>query len=405
MTRIPLFLLFVLLIYILYDFLTTKWITSYGNGTRRKLLAKPAVLLMPLTSFLLGICLEKQWQFSIIPTQIFMLTALILTPLFIRHKNQKYKPYHIVILFFSAGMFVLAYQQNRQQHLQQALPQKKTTIIGRVIEKNRRADGQYDREVLRLRLAPPHKGDILWYKRTTPRRTWYKKKTIPLMPGDRIHIKNASLIIPTNTTSISANPPYADYLLKENVQASLFTRSRTFHIEHRPKISFARYRHKKRQELFEALQAKMAPKTFAYFSSIFLGNRSNREMQTAKSNFYYWGLAHYLARSGLHIALFIFLWILIFSLVPLPFLLKHGLLILLSLLYTLMSWPSISFFRALTLFFLYEIGIFCNRQVNIFYLLLLTTLTLLFFNPTQLFFLDFQLSFGLALALTAVSSK
>ena len=84
---------------------------------------------------------------------------------------------------------------------------------------------------------------------------------------------------------------------------------------------------------------------------------------------------------------------------PLHFFLKQLILLLLVLLYHLFTFPSISFLRALITYILYKICVFQNLSYNPLHILSLTTFGVLLVNPFQLFFLDFQLSFGLTFAL------
>ena len=45
---------------------------------------------------------------------------------------------------------------------------------------------------------------------------------------------------------------------------------------------------------------------FKYFASIFLGEPGNKKNTlTIKRNMQFWGIVHYLARSGLHVVIFI----------------------------------------------------------------------------------------------------
>ncbi|MFC1845655.1 ComEC/Rec2 family competence protein [Candidatus Dependentiae bacterium] len=106
-----------------------------------------------------------------------------------------------------------------------------------------------------------------------------------------------------------------------------------------------------------------------------------------------------MARSGLHLVIFMFLWGIIFSFIPLPFTYKQLALIGLGLFYCLLSWTSISFIRAISIFLLYKISPLLHKQGQLLHLLTIICLVTLIWNPAQLLFLDFQLSFGLTLAL------
>ena len=140
---------------------------------------------------------------------------------------------------------------------------------------------------------------------------------------------------------------------------------------------------------------------FLFFSSLFLGNRSyvKNMMETIDEQFKQWGIYHLLARSGMHLALFIFMWQMIFRFIPLPFILKQGLMLLLCFLYGIFSWTSAPFLRSLALFALNKMCLLTKNPYHLLHYLTLTCLCFLLSCPLYLFFLDFQLSFGLTFAL------
>ncbi|HSW73575.1 MAG TPA: ComEC/Rec2 family competence protein, partial [Candidatus Limnocylindria bacterium] len=149
------------------------------------------------------------------------------------------------------------------------------------------------------------------------------------------------------------------------------------------------------------LQKKLSRPTAHLFSSIFLGNKYARkkDIEPLKEHFTTWGVTHYLARSGLHMVIFTITWHTLLTFIPLAFALKEALLIALVIIYALLSWTTISFTRALLLFLIHRLCSLLRLQTDLLYLLTLVALAILFDNPLQLFFLDFQLSFGLTFAL------
>lgn len=134
-----------------------------------------------------------------------------------------------------------------------------------------------------------------------------------------------------------------------------------------------------RDNLYQRLQQKLSPTAFSLFSTLFLGNKRRDDIREQRHFFGFWGITHFLARSGLHVALFIMLWSMLFGFVPLPFFLKHSLLLLICGTYFLLSWPSVSFLRAFSVFLLYEFGVLCKQQTHFIHLLSLVCLTLLLF--------------------------
>jgi competence protein ComEC len=151
----------------------------------------------------------------------------------------------------------------------------------------------------------------------------------------------------------------------------------------------------------DQLFCKMSKKTSAFFSSLFLGYKKvdEREMSLLKEHFKWWGISHYLARSGLHMVIFSFVLHLFLRVIPITFLYKQIILLVLSLLYFFLSFPSVSFNRAFLTFLLFKMCILTQQQTHPLHLFTLTTFIILLINPWQLFFLDFQLSFGLTFAL------
>ena len=160
-----------------------------------------------------------------------------------------------------------------------------------------------------------------------------------------------------------------------------------------------RFWHYQRRLLYERLRNKCSPEMFTYFSALFFGNKQTADYTSVKDVFSRWGITHYLARSGLHIVILIMLWSMLFGLVPLPFWLKNILLLVLLYVYSMMSWASLSFYRAVWLFVLYSGALFLRRRPATLHLFSIATATTLIISPLYAFFLDFQLSFGLTLVL------
>ena len=196
------------------------------------------------------------------------------------------------------------------------------------------------------------------------------------------------------------NASYMRYLMKEKLAGHITTQQH-INVLDRPKFSLQHWLTKQRNNITQQLATKLSPHTFTLLASIFWGKKEldTNQIESIKEKFKIWGILHYLARSGLHVLLFIILWNWLFGFIPLPFWLKQVLLTLVVLFYHIISWPSISFIRSLILFLFYKICALVNLQINTLHLLALTTIIVLLMNPFQLFFLDFQLSFGLTFAL------
>lgn len=212
--------------------------------------------------------------------------------------------------------------------------------------------------------------------------------------GDIIQIKNV-------TFKKIENNSFNFYLAKEKIAATLFVDKPNITILEHPLWSLNRFIAQLRNRVFIQLQHAIDKQTFSLFSSIFLGNRAavKQYMDKEKEPFKYWGTSHYLARSGLHLVIFGLIWHFILGFLPLLFFWKQVCLILLIGCYALLSWSSVSFNRALIMFFIAKFCLLAQNRLHYVHLITLATCLVLCLNPLQLFFLDFQLSFGLTFAL------
>jgi ComEC/Rec2-related protein len=219
-------------------------------------------------------------------------------------------------------------------------------------------------------------------------------KSTNLMVGDQIRIHNLRCR-PSN------NAAYNSYLEKEGITATLFLPYLRYHLVKRPSLSFARWRANQQHRLTKQLASSLSRPTFALMSALYLGKKPDREelYLMIRKQCSAWGIVHYLARSGLHVVLIIFGLSSLLRYFPFHFMVKQGILLLFILLYHLLTWPSISFMRAFITFLLYTACTFQGRSFQTLHILTLTTLIVLVAQPLQLFFLDFQLSFGLTFAL------
>ncbi len=222
----------------------------------------------------------------------------------------------------------------------------------------------------------------------------YTQQKPDALVGDTIHLEHTTVKQDSGTS-------FADYLLRNGISGTAFLVKLEPLSVFRPAWSFDRWLFTIRDNMTQAIRTKLSPQGYALFASLFLGERSSikKELDPISADFKQWGLAHYLARSGLHLVLFVFLWVMMLNWSPLPFALKHWTLLLLTVLYFAFSWSSAPFLRAFFTLFLYKICIFANRPSHFLHILSLITFCFLLINPIQLFFLDFQLSFGLTAAL------
>ncbi len=191
------------------------------------------------------------------------------------------------------------------------------------------------------------------------------------------------------------------YQIKEQIIATSFDNNINYRIDHHPTWSLRHWLWNQKKQLLLGLEEKLSPDGFRFFSSLFLGNRAyiKNELEKTNDQFKTWGISHFLARSGLHLVLFIFIWQAVFCLIPLPFLIKQIIMLLLSCIYFVFTWTSAPFTRSFALFIFSKICLFNKTPFNVLHYLILVCFIFLLYCPLYLFFLDFQLSFALTFAL------
>jgi predicted membrane metal-binding protein len=191
------------------------------------------------------------------------------------------------------------------------------------------------------------------------------------------------------------------YQIKEQTLATLFNKSFDCRIDHHPTWSLRLWIWQQKQRILNAMHDKLSPEGFRFFSSLFLGNRAyvKESLEEVSEQFKTWGIYHFLARSGLHLAIFLMLWQMLFYIIPLPFIVKHILLSLIGITYCMFSWTTTPFARSFALFLLNKLCFFSKTPFNTMHYLTLICVGFLLYCPLYLFFLDFQLTFALTFAL------
>jgi len=221
----------------------------------------------------------------------------------------------------------------------------------------------------------------------------YTQKKLCAEIGDSIELANICFKRPKDDE-------FHRYLMKEGIAATAFKQEQPITLLSRNSISVTRWLFNTKQTLFGAFKTAINNQTFAFFSAIFLGEKTALKQNKALENpFKQWGIVHYLARSGLHLVIIISLCSFLLRWIPIGFLYKQLLLLISVTLYSLLTWSSISFMRALLIFFMYTACMLSRTPHHLMQLLLLCCFLFLLINPLYVLFLDFQLSFGLTFAL------
>jgi len=133
-----------------------------------------------------------------------------------------------------------------------------------------------------------------------------------------------------------------------------------------------------------------------FYRALLLGDRSQLAPEI-KTAFRQLGLAHILAISGMHFGLCYLLFNGISLL--LPFKLRRGFRVILSISYAVITGLGVSVIRALIFILLYELGIALKRPIDRWQLLITTALICLMVQPYWIYDVGFQLSFTAVLGI------
>ena len=223
----------------------------------------------------------------------------------------------------------------------------------------------------------------------------YTKESLNLKPGDPV-------VVFAVKTSNSTSGDFGRYLKKEGIVGTIFAKKpRCKIIAQHKKQHFLLFLCFLKNNILKNIKTRLSSKTFNLFSSIFLGNRNEccAKYEKQRTGFKNWGISHILARSGLHLVIFIISLSVFLSIFQLNFYIQQVFRFALVLLYYMLSWPSTSFNRAFLFFILWELLTCLGLQKNYINLLNIVCIIILISNPVLLFFIEFQLSFLLTYAL------
>ena len=185
------------------------------------------------------------------------------------------------------------------------------------------------------------------------------------------------------------NKEYERYLIKENIWSIAHSKAEAIQVLKAMPLS-------QRQLISQKLQSRLPSSTQQLFTPLFLGLKEKKlELLEKQHLCSYWGISHHMARSGAHLIILLVLLITLLHYVQLPNRYQYLLYGLLLFGYSSISYSTISFLRALWMSLLYAICKICKVIPSSSHILMLTTLCIALCNPMQLFFLDFQLSFGI----------
>ncbi len=191
---------------------------------------------------------------------------------------------------------------------------------------------------------------------------------------------------------------FSNYCLQKNHLGSVKTTELPRPLPLRPTLSFEQYWSTLRAKIVDHIARYTDTETVLLIRSIVLGDKTALQESTIdyRSQFQYWGISHYLARSGLHISTIIFLVVFICSLIIPNHTMRIILAMIFSILFSLVSWNSVSYLRALSFVLILFLGTLRKRSTHALVIFSIVTSLTLLQAPHVLLALDFQLSFLLS---------
>lgn len=357
------------------------------QASERPYLYHVTLWILSACSFALGIGFAYAHQ-----AILFLAASAILPGVFALTRSKKTTCF--ISFLFLIGYISLICQRTQHQHIAAQI-ENKTLNVEALIESIESVQHPLYRYLIIAHIHTTHTVQENMQINTPWRLQCYTNLPPTFEIGDTVAFNHLTI----RATSGSS---FYDYLIKERIHATVFLKTNNYSILNHPSFHLQRTLDRYKQNILKRIRAKCPRTTFTLFVSIFLGNRNcvKKHYQEIKELFHHWGIMHFLARSGLHLVMFILLLQLLLQLLPVSILAKHLLIIAVTTIYAALSWQSISFLRACATFGWYKICHIFGLQINVTHIVLLLSCIFLLFNPSLLFFLDFQLSFGLTLVLS-----
>lgn len=345
-------------------------------------------LLPIITCFIIGIILCNQiWLLIIFFACIMCYTCFI----YLKHQIAP-QPLAVCLLFTFVGAWMHYAELRDYDNFYTELNNKKCTVTGTVIDITESIINHKKTTAISL-LA-----DTIATQNITQKSNklfiFYIKSNKNLEVGDIAIFYDINCKKP-------ANQDFQRYQIKEQIIATIFDDTITYERKYHPIYSLRNWLWHQKKRLLDDLKNKLSPECFHFFTSLFLGNRAciKNELEGTNEQFKTWGISHFLARSGLHLVLFVFIWQTIFCIMPMPLVIKQIIIVSISCIYFILTWTSAPFTRSFALFLFNKICLFSKIPFHLLHYLTLVCFLFLLYCPLYIFFLDFQLSFALTFAL------
>ncbi len=338
--------------------------------------------------FIIGIILHTML------TPLLILFLLSLCAALLAHAKHIALPKQLIIysFFMCTGAWLHQQELREYDNFYTWADNKKCIVTGTVIDKNETTINH--QKTIGITLAVHTIATENVAQKSNKSMLFYGKCNNSLIVGDTVTFFNIYCKKPSSEN-------FQHYQIKEKIVATVFDNNLHYRIDNHPMWSLRYWIWNTKKRVLDNIHNKLSPYCFRFFSSLFLGNRAciKNELEETNEQFKTWGISHFLARSGLHLVLFIFIWQALLCLIPLPIIVKQSIITALSIIYFILTWTSAPFTRSFGLLLLNKICFFNKIPFHLLHYLTLVCLVFLLYCPLYLFFLDFQLSFALTFAL------
>lgn len=303
-----------------------------------------------------------------------------------------------MIASYITGQAILSLHIEILRQSQQSLAGKYGYVIGIVQEIDALTHIHYKQKLI-INLEAAKEQESGCNKKLSHKIALYSKINTKAAVGDKILVKNISIKPPPLKLTV------ANITLLRNgcIATTFITHPYQYKVLDHPSASWQRTLWEWREKNYRGILNKLSSLTAPYIGLLFFGNKQHEATDNLQTIFSYWGLSHFLARSGLHIVLLVGLWIFMLQFIPIHLSVKNCFLLGAITLYAILSWESTSFLRALFVFFLARIGKLYNKEIPTLYTLTVICMLMLLYNPLLIFYLDFQLTFWLTFGLLGFS--
>lgn len=341
----------------------------------------------PLFFYAAALIAGISWQCNIFCPQIYQISGILLSLLiFIAYQFSAVRFTLIIpgiIFSFFIGALRSCIHEYTLQNAQQRLCNRQLTVLGTVLDNE--TDGKRCTIELQAVMADG-------YACSQP------NISIQIQSKDRlICTRGDHVLIP----KLQLRSATKNYFKKQNIFASATCNATTIKTIKQQSCNIytrnMRWLDTQRAAVLQSVQTQCRPETFSLLSSLFFG--CNNATDLLREEFQWWGISHYLARSGLHLVIFVMMLQWLFIWLPCTITTRRFFAIVCIALYALFSWTSVSFARSILMIYALFLCYYFQIRSHAIHNVSLACCIILFYNPAYLITLDFQLSFALTLAL------